>query len=170
MIKLNDILGSYPEEEFLKADGFDGAIVGIEANSLRLVYSVEIAVEMLEGRKKQLKDELIAQDYSAAAATREINLSIDRLIYYAGWCDKYMQLFSGVNPVASSHFNFSVPELTGVVSVIADETTALLGLISVIAPVIAGGNTVVVLASEKLPLCAITFSEVLATSDLPGIS
>jgi acyl-CoA reductase-like NAD-dependent aldehyde dehydrogenase len=97
-----------------------------------------------------------------------VNLAIDRLIYYAGWCDKFQQLFSAVNPVATSHFNFSVPEPTGVVSIIAPQADSLLGLVSVIAPVIAGGNTCVVLASETLPLCAVTFAEVLNSSDLPG--
>jgi acyl-CoA reductase-like NAD-dependent aldehyde dehydrogenase len=124
--------------------------------------------EMLEGRKAQFIDELIQQDGTKAKAEREINLAIDRLIYYAGWCDKFQQIFSAVNPVASSHFNFSVPEPTGVVSVIAPQSDSLLGLVSVIAPVIAGGNTCIVLASEAKPLCAVTFAEVLNSSDLPG--
>lgn len=124
--------------------------------------------EMLEGRKAQFIEELVLQDASKVAAEKEVNLAIDRLIYYAGWCDKFQQLFSAVNPVASSHFNFSVPEPTGVVSIIAPQTDSLLGLVSVIAPVIAGGNTCVVLASESKPLCAVTFSEVLNSSDLPG--
>ena len=124
--------------------------------------------EMLEGRKAQFIEELMEQDATKAKATREVNLAIDRLIYYAGWCDKFQQLFSSVNPVASSHFNFSVPEPTGVVSVIAPQGNSLLGLVSVIAPVIAGGNTCVVLASETKPLCAVTFAEVLHSSDLPG--
>lgn len=126
------------------------------------------AGELLEGRKQQLVDELILQGLSRKLANNEVSLSIDRLIYYAGWCDKFSALFSSVNPVASSHFNFSVPEPTGVVSVIAPENQSLLGLVSVITPVIAGGNTVVILAPEKMPLSAITFAEVLATSDLPG--
>jgi len=124
--------------------------------------------EMLEGRKAQFIDELIRQDSSRTKAEKEVNLSIDRLIYYAGWCDKFQQVFSAVNPVASSHFNFSVPEPTGVVAIIAPQNSSLLGVISVIAPVIAGGNTCVVLASETKPLCAVTFAEVLNTSDLPG--
>jgi acyl-CoA reductase-like NAD-dependent aldehyde dehydrogenase len=124
--------------------------------------------EMLEGRKAQFIEELMQQDASKNKAQKEVNLSIDRLIYYAGWCDKYQQLFSSVNPVASSHFNFSVPEPTGVVSIIAPQDNSLLGLVSVIAPVIAGGNTSVVLASESKPLCAVTFAEVLNSSDLPG--
>src|SRR5678815_5413653 len=124
--------------------------------------------EMLEGRKAQFIEEMIQQDSSKGKAEKELNLAIDRLIYYAGWCDKYQQLFSAVNPVASSHFNFSVPEPTGVVSIIAPQNDSLLGLVSVIAPVIAGGNTCVVLASETKPLCAVTFAEVLNSSDLPG--
>jgi acyl-CoA reductase-like NAD-dependent aldehyde dehydrogenase len=124
--------------------------------------------EMLEGRKAQFIEELVQQDSSKGKAEKELNLAIDRLIYYAGWCDKYQQLFSAVNPVASSHFNFSVPEPTGVVSIIAPQNDSLLGLVSVIAPVIAGGNTCVVLASETKPLCSVTFAEVLNSSDLPG--
>lgn len=124
--------------------------------------------EMLEGRKVQFIDELMQQDSPKAKAEKEVNLAIDRLIHYAGWCDKFQQIFSAVNPVASSHFNFSVPEPTGVVSVIAPQSDSLLGLVSTIAPVIAGGNTCIVLASENKPLCAVTFAEVLNTSDLPG--
>ncbi len=97
-----------------------------------------------------------------------MNTSIDRLIYYAGWCDKFQQVNSSVNPVASSHFNFSVPEPTGVVSIIAPQDSSLLGLVSVIAPVIAGGNTCVVLASESKPLCSVTFAEVINSSDVSG--
>jgi acyl-CoA reductase-like NAD-dependent aldehyde dehydrogenase len=124
--------------------------------------------EMLEGRKAQFIEELIQQDSSKGKAEKELNLAIDRLIYYAGWCDKYQQLFSAVNPVASSHFNFSVPEPTGVVSIIVPQNDSLLGLVSVIASVTAGGNTCVVLASETKPLCSVTFAEVLNSSDLPG--
>src|SRR6185436_10838782 len=134
-------------------------------NRSQILYRM---AEMLEGRKVQFIDELIQQDSSKAKAEKEVNLAIDRLIYYAGWCDKFQQLFSAVNPVASSHFNFSVPEPTGVVSVIAPQSDSLLGLVSVIAPVIAGGNTCVVLASESKPLSAVTFAEVLNSSDLPG--
>ncbi|HYM94073.1 MAG TPA: aldehyde dehydrogenase family protein [Chitinophagaceae bacterium] len=124
--------------------------------------------EMLEGRKTQFTDELMQQDATKGKAEKEVNLAIDRLIYYAGWCDKYQQIFSAVNPVATSHFNFSVPEPTGVVSAIAPQNDSLLGLVSVIAPVIAGGNTCVVLASETKPLCAVTFAEVINSSDMPG--
>lgn len=124
--------------------------------------------EMLEGRKAQFVDELMQQGSSKAKAEKEVNQSIDRLIYYAGWCDKFQQIYSAVNPVASSHFNFSVPEPMGVVAIVAPQADSLLGLVSVIAPVIAGGNTCVVLASETKPLCAVTFAEVLNSSDLPG--
>ena len=124
--------------------------------------------EMLEGRKAQFIDELMQQDAPRSKAEKEVNIAIDRLIYYAGWCDKFQQVFSTVNPVASSHFNFSVPEPTGVVSIIAPQSDSLLGLVSVIAPVIAGGNTCIVLASETRPLCAVTFAEILNSSDLPG--
>src|SRR6187431_1476364 len=124
--------------------------------------------EMLEGRKAQFIEELILQDSTKAKAEKEVNLAIDRLIYYAGWCDKYQQIFSAVNPVATSHFNFSVPEPMGVVAIIAPQGDSLAGLVSVIAPVISGGNTCVVLASETRPLCSVTFAEVLNSSDLPG--
>lgn len=124
--------------------------------------------EMLEGRKAQFIEELTQQDSTKGKAEKEVNLAIDRLIYYAGWCDKFQQVFSAVNPVATSHFNFSVPEPTGVVSIIAPQNDSLLGLVSVIAPVIAGGNTCVLLASESKPLCAVTFAEVINSSDMPG--
>lgn len=124
--------------------------------------------EMLEGRRSQFKEEIMAQGSTPLQAEKEIQLSIERCVYYSGWCDKYSALYSSVNPVASAHFNFSVPEPMGVVSVIAPEDSSLLGLLSVILPVIAGGNVCVVLASETKPLCSITFAEVLATSDLPA--
>lgn len=134
-------------------------------NRGQILYRI---AEMLEGRKEQFLEELKQLGYTAAQAKKEIELSIDRLVYYAGWCDKYQQIFSSVNPVASSHFNFSVPEPMGVIAIMADESTALLGLVSVVAPCIAGGNTCIVLASESKPTCAITFAEVIATSDVPA--
>ena len=134
-------------------------------NRGQILYRI---AEMLEGRKAQFIDELMKQDSTKAQAENEVNLCIDRLIYYSGWCDKFQQLFSSVNPVASSHFNFSVPEPTGVVAAIAPQNDSLLGLVSVIAPIIAGGNTCIVLASATKPLCAVTFAEVLNSSDLPG--
>ena len=134
-------------------------------NRGQILYRI---AEMLEGRKAQFVEELMKQNATKQDAENEVLLSIDRLIYYAGWCDKFQQLYSAVNPVASSHFNFSVPEPTGVVSIIAPQNTSLLGLVSVIAPVIAGGNTCVVLGSFNMPLCSVTFAEVLNSSDVPG--
>jgi len=134
-------------------------------NRSQILYRI---AEILEGRKTQFSEELIQQGSKKAQAEKEVDLSIDRLIYFAGWCDKYTQIFSSVNPVASSHFNFSVPEPTGVVAILSPEESGLLGLISQIAPTIAGGNTCVVLASENKPLCSITLAEVLSTSDVPG--
>jgi acyl-CoA reductase-like NAD-dependent aldehyde dehydrogenase len=134
-------------------------------NRSQILYRI---AEMLEGRQAQFALELQQQGYSPKAAGIEVTAAIDRLVHYAGWCDKFQQLYSTVNPVSSSHFNFSVPEPTGVVGIIAPEESSLLGLITAIAPVIAGGNTCIVLASESKPLCAVTFAEVLATSDLPG--
>lgn len=146
-----------------------GAFGGWSARSAfnrgQILYRI---AEMLEGRKAQFIDELGKQGTSARQAELEVNLAIDRLIYYSGWCDKFQQVFSAVNPVASSHFNFSVAEPTGVVAAIAPQNSPLIGLISIIAPIIAGGNTCVVLAAETMPLCAVTFAEVLNSSDLPG--
>ena len=124
--------------------------------------------EMLEGRSDQFVTELMLQGETKRHAQKEVAASIDRLIYYAGWSDKYQQIFSSVNPVSSSHFNFSVLESTGVVAVLAPDDSGLLGLVSNIAPVIVGGNTCVVLASEQLPLCAVSFAEVLHSSDVPA--
>ncbi len=124
--------------------------------------------EMLEGRREQFVAELKLQGSTQRAAEKEVDQSIDRLIYFAGWTDKYQQVFSAVNPVASAHFNFSVLEPTGVVSMLAPDDSSLLGLIANIAPAIAGGNTCVVLASESKPLCAISFAEVLHASDVPA--
>lgn len=124
--------------------------------------------EMLEGRRDQFVAELKLQGSTQRAAEKEVDQSIDRLIYFAGWTDKYQQVFSAVNPVASSHFNFSVLEPTGVVSMLVPDDSSLLGLIANIAPAIAGGNTCVVLASESKPLCAVSFAEVLHASDVPA--
>ena len=124
--------------------------------------------EMLEGRREQFVAELKLQGIADRAAQKEVDASIDRLIYFAGWADKYQQVFSAVNPVASSHFNFSVLEPTGVVSIIAPDESGLLGLIANVAPTIVGGNTCVVLASESMPLSAVSFAEVLHASDVPA--
>ncbi|MEZ4789556.1 MAG: aldehyde dehydrogenase family protein [Flavobacteriales bacterium] len=124
--------------------------------------------EMLEGRSAQFVQELMQHGSTKAQAETEVALAIDRWLHYAGWCDKYQAVFSSVNPTNSSHFNFSVYEPTGVVGVMAPANSGLLGLVSMIAPVITGGNTCVVVASESKPLPAVSFTEVLATSDLPG--
>lgn len=124
--------------------------------------------EMLEGRSAQFVHELMLHGATQQQAQSEVALSIDRWLHYAGWCDKYQAVFSSVNPTNSSHFNFSVQEPTGVVGIMAPDTTGLLGLVSMIAPVITGGNTCIVIACEGKPLPAVTFTEVLATSDLPG--
>jgi acyl-CoA reductase-like NAD-dependent aldehyde dehydrogenase len=134
-------------------------------NRGQILYRI---AEMLEGRSAQFVEELIQQGVDRSAAVDQVARAVDRWIHYAGWCDKYRQVFSAVNPVASSHFNFSVPEPMGVVGLVAPETSPLLGFVSTLAPVIAGGNTVVALASASRPLCAVSFAEVLETSDLPG--
>ncbi len=124
--------------------------------------------EMLEGRRQQFIDELQSVGVLKRQAETEVNQAIDTLVHYAGWSDKYQQIFSSVNPVASSHFNFSVPEPTGVVAVLTPQQGSLRGLVNNIAPAIVGGNTVVALASNLNPLCAISFAEVLHSSDVPG--
>jgi aldehyde dehydrogenase (NAD+) len=120
--------------------------------------------EMLEARAP----EMAAALGRPAAARREVAVAVDRLIYYAGWADKYEQVLGSVNPVASPHFNFTVTEPMGVVGVIAPDRPALLGLVSLVAPAITSGNTVVALASEIAPYPAIVLGEMLATSDLPA--
>jgi acyl-CoA reductase-like NAD-dependent aldehyde dehydrogenase len=124
--------------------------------------------ELLEGRAEQFVAEIVQQRIAAAAARVEVAAAIDRLIYYAGWADKYQQVFSSVNPVASSHFNFSLLEPVGVVTVLCPPRSALLGVISTLVPAIVGGNAVVALAARDLPLSALTLAEVLAAGDLPG--
>lgn len=134
-------------------------------NRSQILYRI---AEMMEGRKVQFADELRLEGLTAKAAEVEVLAAIDRMVYYAGWCDKLSQVFGTINPVASAHFNFSVPEPTGVVSVLAPSENTLSGLVSAIAPIIASGNSCVVLADERHPLSSLTFTEVLATSDLPG--
>ena len=125
------------------------------------------AAEMLEGRRLELENELARVDRSGAGARREVTAAIDRLVYYAGWTDKFSQILGSVNPVATSHFNFTIPEPTGVVVALTPDAPALLGLVSVIAPIIATGNSVIALASTANALAPLTFSEIIATSDLP---
>jgi acyl-CoA reductase-like NAD-dependent aldehyde dehydrogenase len=127
------------------------------------------AAEMLQNRDAELVHEIVrSTNVSVVKAKREVSLAIDRLVHFAGWTDKYQQVFGSVNPVAAPHFNFTVPEPTGVVAVLAPDEPPLLGLVSLVAAVILSGNAAVVIASERFPLPAATFAEVLATSDLPG--
>ena len=135
-------------------------------NRSQILYRI---AELMEGRRDQFVAEVLsAEGVSRARATRAVDAAIDRWVWYAGWADKYQQVVGTVNPVAGSYFNFSVPEPTGVVGVIAPEASSLLGLVSRVAPVIVSGNASVVVASESRPLPAVTLTEVLATSDLPG--
>lgn len=132
----------------------------------QILYRV---AEVLETRKSALQEELQwLTAASAAAARREVEKSIDRLVWYAGWSDKYPQVFGSVNPVAAPYFNFTLPEPIGVVGVVAPEEAPLLGLVSKLAPIIVSGNTAVVLASEAAPCTAISLAEVLATADVPA--
>src|ERR1051325_1627008 len=127
------------------------------------------AAEMLQRRSAELVSEIArSTGVPPNKAAREVTLTIDRLVYFAGWTDKYSQVFGGVNPVASSHFNFTIPEPTGVVVVLAPDEPVLVPLVSLVAPIILSGNTAVVVASDKYPLPTVTFTEILATSDLPG--
>jgi len=125
--------------------------------------------ELLEGRRAQFVDEITRlEGVSAAAASAQVDEAIDRWVWYAGWSDKFTQVLGGLNPVAGPYFDISAPEATGVVAVLAPQGSSLLGLVSVLAPVIVSGNTAVVLTSEDRPLPAITLAECLATSDVPG--
>jgi acyl-CoA reductase-like NAD-dependent aldehyde dehydrogenase len=124
--------------------------------------------EMLEARRQEMIDTLVRFGGSKSASLREVDVTVDRLVYYAGWADKYEQVLGNVNPVAAPYFNFTVTEPMGVVGVIAPDTSPLLPLVSLIAPVIVSGNTVVAVVSEKVPYPAILLGEMLATSDLPG--
>jgi acyl-CoA reductase-like NAD-dependent aldehyde dehydrogenase len=127
------------------------------------------AAELLEHRAPELQAELARSTGAIPGqARREVRAAVDRLVHFAGWTDKYTQVFGCVNPVASSHFNFTTPEPTGVVAVLAPDEPLLLALVTLLAPVILSGNTAVLLASEKHPLPAVTFSEILATSDIPA--
>jgi acyl-CoA reductase-like NAD-dependent aldehyde dehydrogenase len=125
--------------------------------------------ELLEGRRAQFVAELrVSEPLSESAAQLQVDAAIDIWVWYAGWADKYVQVAGNGNPVSGPYFNISTPEATGVVAIIAPQESSLLGLVSVIAPALVSGNTVVVVASERAPLAAISLSEVLATSDVPG--
>ena len=125
--------------------------------------------ELLDGRRAQFVQEIsAAEGISATAAAAQVDEAIDTWIWYAGWCDKYSQVAGSGNPVSGPYFNISVPEPTGVVGIIAPQDTALLGFVSAVAPALVSGNSVVVVASQRYPLSAISLAEVLATSDVPG--
>jgi acyl-CoA reductase-like NAD-dependent aldehyde dehydrogenase len=125
--------------------------------------------ELMEGRRAQFIDEVSqSEDVNARAAAEQVDESIDRWVWYAGWADKYVQVAGNGNPVSGPFFNLSVPEPTGVVAIVAPQAPSLLGMVSVIAPALVPGNTVVVIASHEHPLAAISLAEVLATSDVPG--
>ncbi|MGZ5297170.1 MAG: aldehyde dehydrogenase family protein [Actinomycetota bacterium] len=132
-------------------------------NRGQILYRV---AEMMEGRREQFRAELA--DTGAADPRRGVDAAIDRWVWYAGWCDKVHQSLGATNPVAGPYFNFTIPEPTGVVGVVAPQDQSLLGLVSRLAPAIVSGNTVVAIASESAPIPAVSLAEVLATSDVPG--
>ena len=135
-------------------------------NRGQVLYRV---AELMEGRREQFVAEVArAEGLREAAAARTVDAAIDRWVWYAGWADKIGQVLGSSNPVAAPYFNFTIPEPTGVVGIVAPETSSLLGLVSRLAPPLVAGNTVVVLSSERRPLPAVTLTEVLATSDVPG--
>jgi acyl-CoA reductase-like NAD-dependent aldehyde dehydrogenase len=145
---------------------FGGWSVATAYNRGQVLYRV---AELLEGRRAQFVAEVrSAEGLAARPAEAVVNASIDRWVWYAGWADKIAQVHGAANPVAGPYFNFSLPEPTGVVAVIAPQASSLLGFVSVVAPAVVTGNAVVAVASERCPLPAVTLSEVLATSDVPG--
>ncbi|MFL5650414.1 MAG: aldehyde dehydrogenase family protein [Chloroflexota bacterium] len=145
---------------------FPGWAAKTAMNRGQVLYRV---AELMEGRREQFASEVeTAEGLSAGAARAVVDRAIDRWVWYAGWADKIGQVLGSSNPVAAPYFNFTIPEPTGVVGVVAPETSSLLGLVSRLAPPLVTGNTVVVLASERRPLPAVTLTEVLATSDVPG--
>jgi acyl-CoA reductase-like NAD-dependent aldehyde dehydrogenase len=145
---------------------FAGWSAATAYNRGQVLYRV---AELLEGRRAQFAAEVrAAEGLSARHADAMVDAAIDRWVWYAGWADKIAQVRGAANPVAGPYFNFSVPEPTGVVAVIAPQASSLLGFISAVAPAVVTGSTVVALASERFPLPAVSLSEVLATSDVPG--
>jgi acyl-CoA reductase-like NAD-dependent aldehyde dehydrogenase len=144
-------------------NGWSGATA---YNRGQVLYRV---AEMLDGRREQFAGEVAAAEgLKSRAALAQVDAAIDRWVYYAGWTDKYAQVVGATNPVAGPYFTFSLPEPTGVVGIVAPQESSLLGLVSTLAPVLATGNTAVLIAAQERPLPAMSFSEVLATSDLPG--
>ena len=145
---------------------FAGWSAATAYNRGQVLYRV---AEVMEGRRAQFVEEVAAlEGLSPAAATSVVDAAIDRWVWYAGWSDKITHLAGGANPVAGPFFNLSVPEPTGVVAVLAPQESSLLGLVSVLAPIIVTGNTVVLISSQDRPLPAVTLAECLATSDVPG--
>jgi acyl-CoA reductase-like NAD-dependent aldehyde dehydrogenase len=143
--------------------GWSGAMA---YNRGQVIYRV---AEMLDGRRDQFAAEVAAAEGRALADALElVDASIDRIVWYAGWADKFAQVAGSANPIAGPYFNFSIPEPTGVVAIMAPQESSLLGLVSVLAPVLCTGNSAVVVTSQTRPLPAVSLSEVLATSDLPG--
>ncbi len=135
-------------------------------NRGQILYRV---AELMEERREQFIAQVaVAEGLPVIAATEQVDRAIDRWVWYAGWADKISQLLGTVNPVAADYFDFTFPEATGVVGVVAPDSSSLLGLVSRLAPVVVSGNTAVVLTSETRPLPAVTLTEVLATSDVPG--
>ncbi|MGZ6745296.1 MAG: aldehyde dehydrogenase family protein [Nocardioides sp.] len=175
---VNDTKGSFVANAALasRKDARDAVIAARKAfggwssrtayNRAQILYRI---AEVMEDRRPQFVEALRqSEGLSPAKAQKALDEAIDRLVWYAGWADKITQVVGGANPVAGPFFNLSTPEPTGVVAVLAPQESSLLGLVSVIAPAIVTGNTVVVVSSYRRPLPAVTFSEVLATSDVPG--
>jgi acyl-CoA reductase-like NAD-dependent aldehyde dehydrogenase len=145
---------------------FPGWAAKTAMNRGQVLYRV---AELMEGRRDQFVAEVVAAEGLRDARAREVvDRAIDRWVWYAGWADKVAQILGSSNPVAAPYFNFTIPEPSGVVGVVAPETSSLLGLVSRLAPPLVSGNTVVLITSETRPLPAVTLSEVLATSDVPG--
>jgi acyl-CoA reductase-like NAD-dependent aldehyde dehydrogenase len=135
-------------------------------NRAQILYRV---AEIMEGRTSQFVDEIVAlEGVTPAAAKKQVEEAIDLWVWYSGWCDKISTIYGATNPVSGSFYNFTTPEAMGVVGVFAPQKSSLLGLVQSLAPVLAAGNTAILVASEKFPLPAISLSEVLATSDIPG--
>ena len=145
---------------------FPGWAAATPYNRGQVIYRI---AEMLDGRREQFAAEVDdAEGVGADVARETVGASIDRIVWYAGWADKFAQVAGSANPIAGPYFNFSLPEPTGVVAILAPQASSLLGFVSVLAPVLCTGNTAVIIASERRPLPAASLAEVLATSDLPG--
>ena len=149
------------------ARGAHGGWSGATAfNRGQILYRI---AEMMEGRTSQFVDEIVAlEGVTPSVAKKQVEEAIDLWVWYSGWCDKIGSIYGSTNAVSGSFYNFTIPEALGVVTVFAPAKPSLLGLVQSLAPVLAGGNTAIVIASEKYPLGAITLSEALGTSDLPG--